>query len=93
MKCKKCFSEMIVKDGSKGSFMACPGWPECKYTEDITESTGPIAPSKEYHLTDEECRARALECAIESSTMAQKQEKSEIIKLAEVYNQYIMMGL
>lgn len=34
-KCPKCGQELIVKSGFYGSFLACPGFPKCKYTEKL----------------------------------------------------------
>ncbi len=34
-KCPKCQSQLVVKSGVYGSFMACPGYPKCKYIENI----------------------------------------------------------
>ena len=32
-KCHNCGSELVVKSGVYGSFLACPGYPKCKYIE------------------------------------------------------------
>ena len=34
-KCPKCSSDLIVKSGVYGSFLACPGYPKCKHIENI----------------------------------------------------------
>jgi DNA topoisomerase I len=33
--CEKCGKDMVVKDGTYGTFLACTGYPECKHTESI----------------------------------------------------------
>ena len=35
--CEKCGRMMVVKVGRYGKFLACPGYPECKFTKPITE--------------------------------------------------------
>ncbi len=34
-KCPNCGSQLVVKSGVYGSFIACPGYPKCKYIEKI----------------------------------------------------------
>ncbi len=34
-KCPECKSDMIIKAGRYGKFIACTGFPECKYTEPV----------------------------------------------------------
>lgn len=38
--CPKCKKPLIVKRGKFGKFIACSGFPECKYTEQIVVATG-----------------------------------------------------
>ena len=33
--CPKCGSHLTLKDGQFGEFMACPRYPECRYTESL----------------------------------------------------------
>lgn len=35
IKCDKCGKFMVIKKGRYGDFLACPGYPECKYTKPI----------------------------------------------------------
>lgn len=42
--CKECGANMVVKEGRFGKFLACPNFPECRYTETIIEETGGICP-------------------------------------------------
>ncbi len=39
-KCPECGKELIVKNGRFGEFIACSGYPECKYTRKIVRTTG-----------------------------------------------------
>ena len=43
-KCPKCGKPMVIKLGRFGKFYACSGFPECKYTEPIINSTGVVCP-------------------------------------------------
>lgn len=38
--CVKCGKPMVIKTGRFGKFMACSGFPECKYTEPIDQANG-----------------------------------------------------
>lgn len=42
--CENCGRKMVIKNGRFGKFLACPGYPECKNTKPITESTPGICP-------------------------------------------------
>lgn len=47
--CETCGKNMVIKSGRFGKFLACPGYPECKFTKPITEDTGvpcPLCASK-----------------------------------------------
>jgi DNA topoisomerase-1 len=35
IKCDKCSAPMVIKYGSRGEFLACSGYPECKNTKDF----------------------------------------------------------
>ena len=35
--CDLCGKNLVVKAGRFGKFLACPGWPECKFTKPIVE--------------------------------------------------------
>lgn len=39
-KCPECGNELIIKRGRFGEFIACTGYPECRYTRKIVKSTG-----------------------------------------------------
>lgn len=38
--CPKCSKSLVIKMGKYGKFLACTGFPDCKYTENIIISTG-----------------------------------------------------
>jgi len=42
--CKKCGRNMVVRSGRFGKFLACPGYPECKYTEPLPTTEGIACP-------------------------------------------------
>ena len=42
--CPKCGRQLVVKHGRFGRFLACPGYPECKYTKKIVNDTGVKCP-------------------------------------------------
>lgn len=39
-KCEKCGGEMEIKEGRFGKYLACKGYPDCKFTKSITKSLG-----------------------------------------------------
>lgn len=43
--CEKCGRLMVVKHGRFGKFLACPGFPECRFTKPILEETGVTCPA------------------------------------------------
>ncbi len=47
-KCPKCGKPMMIRSGRFGDFMACSGYPQCKYTK-------PLPGSKEAESTNEVC--------------------------------------
>lgn len=38
--CEQCGKNMVVKYGPHGKFLACPGFPECRFTKPYYEKTG-----------------------------------------------------
>ncbi len=42
--CELCGRNMVVKSGRFGKFLACPGYPDCKNTKPIIETTKGICP-------------------------------------------------
>lgn len=43
-KCPKCSKDLVIKLGRFGRFLACTGFPKCKYTEQIINSIGMKCP-------------------------------------------------
>ena len=42
-KCDLCGRNMVIKSGRFGRFLACPGYPECKFTKPlVVEMPGPL---------------------------------------------------
>ncbi|WP_305928000.1 topoisomerase DNA-binding C4 zinc finger domain-containing protein [Bacillus mycoides] len=37
--CPKCQQPLVVRNGKSGPFMGCSGFPDCRHTEDLKEST------------------------------------------------------
>lgn len=53
-KCEKCGANLIVKYGPHGKFLACPNFPDCRYTKTYFEHTGYMCPKcKENGVTHE----------------------------------------
>ena len=42
--CPQCSRNLIYKHGRFGRFLACPGYPECKYTKNIVKEVGVPCP-------------------------------------------------
>ena len=45
--CPECGRPLVIKRGRFGEFIACPGYPECKYTRRIVKTTGIQCPKCE----------------------------------------------
>lgn len=43
-KCPKCGRNLKIKQGRYGKFLACPGFPECRYTKQFYEDAGVFCP-------------------------------------------------
>jgi DNA topoisomerase-1 len=43
-KCEICGRNLVVKEGRFGKFLACPGYPECKFTKPYLPDTGAKCP-------------------------------------------------
>ncbi|MCQ2609616.1 MAG: topoisomerase DNA-binding C4 zinc finger domain-containing protein, partial [Lachnospiraceae bacterium] len=43
-KCEKCGANMVVKYGPYGKFLACPNFPDCRFTKNYIERTGYVCP-------------------------------------------------
>lgn len=44
VKCEKCGRNMVIKSGRFGKFLACPGYPDCKFTKPLVEETNAKCP-------------------------------------------------
>ncbi len=56
--CEKCGSNMVIKWGRNGEFLACPQYPECKNTKNFTRGeNGEIEAAKEEEINEtcEQC--------------------------------------
>ncbi|MBQ4047767.1 MAG: type I DNA topoisomerase [Clostridia bacterium] len=42
--CENCGRNMVIKSGRFGKFLACPGYPECKFTKPLAQETPGICP-------------------------------------------------
>ena len=42
--CDKCGRHMVIKSGRFGKFLACPGYPTCKNTRQLVDTTAGICP-------------------------------------------------
>ena len=42
--CPNCGKNLVIKSGRFGKFLACPGYPECKFTKAIIIDTGVPCP-------------------------------------------------
>lgn len=45
--CPECGRNLVIKFGRFGKFLACPGFPECRFTKPLLESTGIRCPKCE----------------------------------------------
>lgn len=52
--CPECGSELLMRSGRYGKFIACSGFPKCKYTEQVTEE-GEASETPQTETTDEVC--------------------------------------
>jgi len=48
-KCDKCGANMVVKYGPYGKFLACPNFPNCRFTKPYIERTGFKCPKCHSH--------------------------------------------
>jgi len=42
--CEQCGRRLVIKQGRYGRFLACPGYPECRFTKPLLEKTGAACP-------------------------------------------------
>jgi DNA topoisomerase-1 len=43
--CDKCGSPMVLREGRRGPFLACTGYPKCKNALDVDAQGNPIRPA------------------------------------------------
>ena len=43
-KCEECGKNLVIKMGRYGKFLACPGFPDCRFTKPLLEPTGVECP-------------------------------------------------
>ena len=53
--CPKCGSELLLRSGRFGEFIACSGFPKCKYTEQVEGEESKVETKAEVELSDEKC--------------------------------------
>jgi DNA topoisomerase I len=53
--CPLCGRPLVVKQGRYGKFLACSGYPECKYTAQTDSEAKPEKPAPEFQQTDQIC--------------------------------------
>ncbi|WP_304544976.1 type I DNA topoisomerase [Sulfurimonas microaerophilic] len=51
--CPKCGSELLLRSGRFGQFVACSGFPKCKYTEQVDEEGNKI--EKKEEVAEDKC--------------------------------------
>jgi len=51
--CPKCGEELLLRSGRFGNFVACSGFPKCKYTEQVDEEGNKV--EKKEEISDEVC--------------------------------------
>ena len=42
--CEKCGKPMVIREGRRGPFLACTGYPKCKNAQDVDKDGNPIKP-------------------------------------------------
>ncbi len=62
--CPECGSELLLRKGRFGEFIACSGFPKCKYTEQINEDGTSAPAKKEEELAGEKCEKCGAEMVV-----------------------------
>ena len=42
--CEKCGKPMVIREGQRGPFLACTGYPKCKNAKDVDAEGNPVKP-------------------------------------------------
>ena len=42
--CEKCGQKMVIRQGKRGPFLACTGYPKCKNAKDVDAEGNPVQP-------------------------------------------------
>lgn len=53
--CPKCNEELLLRSGRYGNFIACSGFPKCKYTEAIDEDGNTVPNESKDEVSDQVC--------------------------------------
>ena len=53
-KCPECSSPLVLRQGRRGAFLACSGYPKCKTTFNVDDQGNPVASAKPEE-SDEKC--------------------------------------
>ena len=53
--CPKCGEELLLRGGRYGNFIACSGFPKCKYTEQVESEEGDKKALTEEEASDQKC--------------------------------------
>jgi DNA topoisomerase-1 len=53
--CERCGRKMVIRWGRHGRFLACPGYPECKNTQEFVEKDGEIRVVAKHKEVSERC--------------------------------------
>ncbi len=55
LKCPKCEKPLVIKWGKNGRFVACQGYPDCRYTSEFTQADDGVITLVAQPTTDEKC--------------------------------------
>ena len=67
--CPKCGEELLLRSGRYGNFVACSGFPKCKYTEQIDEDGNKV--EKKEEISDEKCEKCGKEMIVKTGRNGQ----------------------
>ena len=64
--CPKCDEELLLRGGRYGNFIACSGFPKCKYTEQVVEEGEDGEPKPAAETTDQKCEKCGAEMVVKN---------------------------